>query len=174
MVEVMKIMSTSFKWSHACTATLSSPDSAASRFQLTSLPTHASTGDSWTLTRSLGQSLVGSLLLSPGSCCTQGFVCALQESVSSVLCKFWQLYGGINGDFLQEDLCHTPCLPGLLWPEPLSLQQVAADLYLHRRHLNTQRQVWLNILWSHCSFPQVLLRIRFCLCPQRISGGCGI
>ena len=100
-------MSTSFKWSHACTATLSSPDSAASRFQLTSLPTHASTGDSWTLTRSLGQSLVGSLLLSPGSCCTQGFVCALQESVSSVLCKFWQLYGGINGDFLQEDLCHT-------------------------------------------------------------------
>ena len=38
---------------------------------------------------SLGQSLVGSLLLSPGSWCTQGFVCALQESVSPVLCKFW-------------------------------------------------------------------------------------
>ena len=37
---------------------------------------------------SLGQSLVGSLLLSPGSWCTQGFVCALQESVSPVLCKF--------------------------------------------------------------------------------------
>ena len=31
---------------------------------------------------SLCQSLVGSLLLSPGSWCTQGFVCALQESVS--------------------------------------------------------------------------------------------
>ena len=28
---------------------------------------------------SLGQSLVGSLLLSPGSWCTQGFVCALQH-----------------------------------------------------------------------------------------------
>ena len=30
-----------------------------------------------------------------------------------VLCKFWQLYGGVNGDLLQEDLCHThtqsPC-----------------------------------------------------------------
>ena len=31
---------------------------------------------------SLGQSLLGSLLLSPGSWCIQGFVCALQESVS--------------------------------------------------------------------------------------------
>ena len=38
---------------------------------------------------SLGQSLVGSLLLSPGSWCTQVSVRALQESVSSVLCKFW-------------------------------------------------------------------------------------
>ena len=34
-----------------------------------------------------------------------------------VLCKFWQLYGGVNGDLLQEGLCHTqvccaqsPCL----------------------------------------------------------------
>ena len=24
----------------------------------------------------------------------------------SKLCKFWQLYGGINGDLLQEGLCH--------------------------------------------------------------------
>ena len=23
-----------------------------------------------------------------------------------VLCKFWQLYGGVNGDLLQEGLCH--------------------------------------------------------------------
>ena len=43
----------------------------------------------------LGQSLVGSLLLSPGSWCAQGFACALQESVFPVLCKFWQLYGGL-------------------------------------------------------------------------------
>ena len=35
----------------------------------------------------LGQSLVGSLLLAPRSWCTQGFVCALQESVSPVLWK---------------------------------------------------------------------------------------
>ena len=56
---------------------------------------------------SLGQSLVGSLLLSPGSWCAQGFVCVLQESVSPVLCKFWHLYGGVSGYFLQEGLCHT-------------------------------------------------------------------
>ena len=60
---------------------------------------------------SMGQSLLGSLLLSSGSRCAQGFVCVLQESVSPVLCKFWQLYGGTNGDLLQEGLCHTqnPC-----------------------------------------------------------------
>ena len=70
-------------------------------------PTHASLetpGHSWAC---LGQSLVGSLLRSPGSWCTQGSVCALQESISPVLCKFWQLYGRVNGNLLQEGLCHT-------------------------------------------------------------------
>ena len=56
---------------------------------------------------SLGQSLVGSLLLSPGSWCTQVFVCALKESISPVSCKFWGLYGRFNGTLLPEDLCHT-------------------------------------------------------------------
>ena len=35
--------------------------------------------------------------------------------------------------------------PGLLHPEPLPLQQATADPYLHRRHSNTQRQVWLSL-----------------------------
>ena len=26
---------------------------------------------------------------------------------SPVLCKFWQLYGGVNGSLLQDGLCHT-------------------------------------------------------------------
>ena len=64
------------------------------------LPTHASTGDSWTLIGKSGSVSLGLLLLSPGSWCTQGFVCALQESVSPVLCKFWWLCGGVNGDLL--------------------------------------------------------------------------
>ena len=54
----------------------------------------------------LGQSLVGSLLLSPGSWCPQSSVCSLQKSASPVLCKFWCLYAGFNGDLLQECLCH--------------------------------------------------------------------
>ena len=62
---------------------------------------------------------MGSLLFSPGSWYIQGFVCALQESISPVVCKFWQLCGGVNGDLLQEGLCHTqvcctqsPCFCG--------------------------------------------------------------
>ena len=35
--------------------------------------------------------------------------------------------------------------PVLLHPEPLPLQQATADLYLHRRHSTTQRQVLLSM-----------------------------
>ena len=55
------------------------------------------------------------------------------------------LYGGTNGDLLQEGLCHMPCVPGLLQPEPLSLQQATADLCLGRRHSDTQKKVWLSL-----------------------------
>ena len=48
----------------------------------------------------LGQFLVGSLLLSPGSWCAQGLVGALQESVSPVLRKIWLFCDGVNGDLL--------------------------------------------------------------------------
>ena len=68
-----EIMVTSFKRSHAHTATLSAPNPAAGHHQPTPLletPGHSGA--------SLGQSLVGSLLLSPVSWCTQDFVCALQ------------------------------------------------------------------------------------------------
>ena len=102
MVEVMKIMATSFKRSHAHTTALSAPDFSAGTLRPTSLP--ETLGHSQP---SLGQSLEGSLILSPGSWCTQGFVCALQESVSPVLCKIWEHYGGVNGDLLQECLCYT-------------------------------------------------------------------
>ena len=83
MVEVMKIMETSFKRSHAGTAALSASDSGAVHSQPT--PPLETPGHSQA---SLGQSLGGSLLFSPGSWCAHGFVCVLQESVSSVLCKF--------------------------------------------------------------------------------------
>ena len=108
MVEVMKIMVTSFKRSHACTTTLSVPNPAAGHhgpMPLLETPGHSQ--------GSLGHFLLGSLLLSPGSWCIQVlFVPSkslfLQSCVSS---------GGVNGDLLQEGLCHTqfcctqsPCL----------------------------------------------------------------
>ena len=63
--------------------------------------------DSWTLTGESGSLSCGvtapfSLVLVHTS-----FVCALQESVSPDLCKFWWLYDGVNGNLLQEGLCHT-------------------------------------------------------------------
>ena len=97
MVEVMKIMVTSFKRSHALTVALSAPNYAAVHHQFTLLL--VTPGYSHT---SLDQSLVGSLLLSPASWCPQDFVCALKVPVSPVLCKFWWLYGGVSGDLLQE------------------------------------------------------------------------
>ena len=69
MVQVMKIMVTSFKMSHACTATLSAPNPAAGHrlpMPLLETPGHSQA--------SLGQSTVGSLLLSPGSWCTRFYL----------------------------------------------------------------------------------------------------
>ena len=57
-----------------------------------------------------------------------------------------QLCSGANGDLLQKNLCHMPCLPGLLQPEPRSLWQTTADPCLRGRHFNTQSQVWLSLL----------------------------
>ena len=79
--------------------------------------TQASARDSWTLTGKSG-SLVGSLLLSPGSWCIQGFVCALQGSVSPVLFKYCNqipLASKVKfpGDF--QSLCQIPRLGNLLW-----------------------------------------------------------
>ena len=82
MVELMKTMATSFARSHARTSALSAPDPAAGHHRPMLSP--ETPAHSWA---SLGQSLVGSLLLFPGSWCTQGSVCALQESISLDLCK---------------------------------------------------------------------------------------
>ena len=97
----MKITVTSFKRSqtmlHSVPLTLQQA-STISRLCQRLLDTH---GKVWI------SLLWGSLLLSPGSWCTQGSVCGFQESVSPVLCKFWQLSGGVNGDLLLEGLGHT-------------------------------------------------------------------
>ena len=61
------------------------------------------------------------------------------KSVSPVLCKFWWLCGGVNGNLLQEGLCHTevyctqsPCPCG----RPLLTCISTGD---------TQTQFWLSL-----------------------------
>ena len=129
MEEVMNIMANSLKRSHG---SLSAPDPAAGHHWPTPLP--QTPGQSWAC---LGQCLVQSLLLSPGSWCTQVFVCAFQESVSPVLFKFWWFHGGVNGDLLQESLCHTQvCCTQSPRGRPLLTRTSAVD---------TQSQFWLSL-----------------------------
>ena len=71
MVDVMKIMVNFFKSSRTWTATLIARNPAAGHHQ--HMPQPETPGHSW---ETLDQSLVGSLLLSSGSWCTQGSVCA--------------------------------------------------------------------------------------------------
>ena len=95
---------------------------------------------------------------------------------------------GLMATSSQEDLHHPPCHPGLLQLEAVSQRQATADLWLHRRHSNTQRQGWLSLcgvsgswctqgfIWalqeslvgvgfdSKCDFtpPAILLGLRLC------------
>ena len=117
------IIATSFKRFHACIAVLSAPTPPAGHLRPVPLPETPEHSRAC-----LGQSLVGSRLLSPGFHSAQGSVCALHESVSPVLCKSWWLCGAVNSDLLQEDFMPyqgpCPCSSLLL-------------TYLCRRHSNT-------------------------------------
>ena len=74
---------------------------------------------------------------------------------------------GIIVHFVGCLLCGSVvCLPGLLQPEPLSPPQATANLCLCRRHSNTQKQVWLSLLWGPC----VLVHTRIFLNPARVFG----
>ena len=81
--------------------------------------TYASTRDSWTLPGKSGSVSCGAT--EPFSWVlvhTRFRLCPPRVSFP-VLCKFWQLHSWVNGDLLQEGLCHTqvcciqsPCLCG--------------------------------------------------------------
>ena len=161
------VMAISFKSTYAWTVVFSALDLMADHcwpMPLLETPGHSQA--------SLGQSLVGSLLLSPESWCTQGSICALQESVSPVLCKFWWLYGGVNGDHLQEGLCHiqvcctqSPCP----YSRPLLTHTSAGDI---------QTQFCLSLcehLWCVCGF---ILNVILPLLPSfwgfSFALGCGV
>ena len=110
----------------------------------------------------------------------QGSVCALQESVSPLLCKFWWLYGGVNGDLLQEGVCHTqvcctqgpcPCSRPLLTHISAGDTQTVLAQLQGLWVLVLKRFIWT--LWvslggkgfdSKCDFtpPTILLELLLC------------
>ena len=108
-------MMTALKRFHACTATVCAPNPAAGRQQpkpFLESPGHSQASLLW------GHR---SFLLGPGA---QGSVVP-SKNLFPILCKFWQLYGGVNGDLLQEDLrrIHTqsPCPFGRPLPTRTSI-----------------------------------------------------
>ena len=114
MVEVMKVRAASFKRSRARTAAHSvlpalQQATTNPRVHQRLLDTHRQV---WVVT--CGATAPFSWVL----VCTR-FCLRPPRVCFPVLCKFWQLYGGVNGDLLQEGLCHTQ--------RP----------YLLRRHSNT-------------------------------------
>ena len=125
MAAMMKIMVTSFKRSHACTATLSAPRPAAGHLQPTPLP--ETPGHLWA---SLGQPLVGSLLFSPASWCTQSSVCACQAFVSHFCVSSGGSMVGLMATSSKGGLCHTQVC---CTQSPCPLWQSTADPYLQRR-----------------------------------------
>ena len=70
------------------------------------LLTHASVGDSWTLGKS-GSVSCGVIAPFSWVLVHTRFCLCLPRICFPVLCKFWRLYDGVNGDLLQEGLCHT-------------------------------------------------------------------
>ena len=135
----MNIMTTSFKMPCACTATLTAPSPAAGPCRPALLLETAGHSKA-----SLGQSLVRSLLLSPGSCYTQGFGFFFFPS-ENLFPQYCVSSGNSMVQLMATSSRGLMPHPGLLHPEPLPLGQATADPYLGRRHTDTQRQVWLGL-----------------------------
>ena len=102
MVEVIKIMVTSFQKSHAGTVTLSAPNPAAGHCRLRPLPRLLDThGQVWVsllwghCSFLLGPGVQKVLFVPSKSLFPQSYV----SSGGSMV--------GVNGNLLQEDLCHT-------------------------------------------------------------------
>ena len=126
-------------------------------------PTHASIGDSWTLPGKSGS--VSCEVTAPFSwvlVCT-GFCLCPPRVCFPVLCKFWWLYGGVNGDLLQQGLCHiqvfciqSPCPCG-------------SPLLTHTSTGDTQTQ---SVSASVGSLGPGVNKV--CLSPLSISGRNGV
>ena len=164
----MKIMVTSFKRPCACTASLIAPDPAAGHHR--PMPLLEIPGCSQA---SLGQSLVGSLLLSPGSWCTQVFLCVLSKSLfpQSCVSSGSSMVGIMATSFKRSHACTaTLSAPS----SAAGHHQPTTDPRLHWRLLETLGKVWVSVLWGHCSFllgPECT-QVSVCALQESISQSC--
>ena len=113
------------------------------------------------------QSLVGSLLLSSGSWCTQDFVCALQgwslfPPVLSKSCSQTLPAHKIRFTGYSQFLCWIPSLGRLMWvSEPSQQWENFFGIVLHFVGRPSSRY---RILLCHdCTPPAVLLQLLVCL-----------
>ena len=140
------VMATSFKRTYASAVVFRAPDPTAGHCRpmpLPETPGHAQA--------SLVQSVVGSLLLSPGSWCTRGFVCALQESLfpqscgSSVIKSHWPSKSNSLG--ILSLFCQIPKLGSLLYREPCPW---GSPLLTHTSTGDAPNIVLSQSLWGSC------------------------
>ena len=131
-----------------------SPDPAAGHRRPTPLPETPGSPQA-----SLGRSPVGPLLLSPGSWCTQGSLCARQESVSQSCGSSGGSMVGLMATSSKRPLPH----PGLLHLSP----RPAAGPCRPAPPQEALRQLWLSLRGVPGAH-------KFCLSLLSISGGYGV
>ena len=129
IVEVVKIMVTSFKRSHEPTATLSAPNPASGHHR--PMPTLETPGLSWA---SLSQSLVGSLLLSPGSQWKHKVLLVLSKSLFPLSCVS---SGSSMVDLMATSSRRAYSIPRSTAPRAPVPGAVHCWLYLRSRHSDT-------------------------------------
>ena len=76
----------------------------------------------------------------------------IQFSVDNFLCSLPVLYLGQNYGGGNEDGPSKGPMRALLHSVPPTLQQPTAEPFPHQRLLDTHGQVWVSLLWGHCSF----------------------
>ena len=74
---------------------------------------------------------------------------------------------GVMATSSKRSYARTPRLLGLLLLVSLTPWQATVDPRLCQRLPNTHRQVWVSLLWGHCSFLLGLVCTSFCFCPSR-------
>ena len=136
------------------------------------MPLLETPGHSW---ESLRQSLLGLLLLSLGSWCTQGFVCVLQGSVSPVLfeyCNQIPLASKVKFPGDSQSLCQIPRLgsltqgsePSQQWENSLVL--LFSSLWVtHLEGMGFDLIVVAPLLPSHCGYFVFGLGVSFLSVP---------